>query len=497
MKNILLYPTLLYLLLAIFPSFAQDCECNILEVESNSVAPCTLVVGDIDTVSTVAGLKDAINYANSEGGNRTILIEDGTYPISTPVWFPYITGSDIVFRSLSGNRNDVIIEGTGMASVSPDNEHGFYIVGNNYVTSADLTIRNVGNHGIATQGDNTFVHNVRIQDTFEQMIKGTSAGDGADNGIVQCSLFEYTAGIGPQYYIGGLDIHEGGNWTVNDNIFIDIASPSASEAEHAVHFWDFSENNTIERNLILNCDRGIGFGLGDSPNDGGIIRNNMIYNDGTHPFNDVGIGLETSPNTRVYNNTVYIAYPNAIEYRFAATNNVEITNNLTNQLITSRNDGEADLLTNYIEALAPWFIDVTNGDLHLSETNINVVDQGTNLAEITLDFDKTERPISGITDIGAHELPAPVSITTIEMPTIEIQVFPNPALNSFTIQSSTSAIYDLTIYNVLNQKIISYPNVDLTTSLTVNSDNWEPGIYFCQFSDKNKVLQTLKIILTD
>lgn len=496
MNRIQLYATRLFLLMATFTSYAQDCECNISEVESNLVTPSSLVIGEVDTVVNVIELKDAINFANSMGGNRTILIEDGTYAISSPTWFPYITASNIVFRSLSGNRNAVTLIGTGMASVSPDNEHGFYIVGDN-ITIADLTIRDVGNHGIATQGDNTFIHNVRIQNTFEQMVKGTSAGDGADYGKIQCSLFEYTAGIGPQFYIGGLDIHEGSNWVVNDNIFKDIASPSSSLAEHAVHFWNFSENNTVERNLMINCDRGIGFGLGSSPNDGGIIRNNMIYSDGTHPFNDVGIGLETSPNTKVYNNTIYISYPNAIEYRFEATTNVEITNNLTNQLITSRNDGEALLTTNYIEALAPWFVDVTTGNLHLAITNENVVDLGTNLAEITLDFDKTARPIAGITDIGAHEFPIPVEINEIQQPLVQIQLFPNPAQNVFTIQSSSSAIYKVSIYNILNQEIISYVDIDLASSLTVNTSNWEPGIYFCQFSDQKMGLQRLKIIVSD
>lgn len=166
------------------------------------------------------------------------------------------------------------------------------------------------------------------------MLKGTSAGDGADNGKVQCSLFEYTAGVGPQFYIGGLDIHKGNDWIVRDNIFKNIASPSGSTAEHAIHFWKQCADNIIERNIIINCDRGIGFGLGNDVNNGnlgGIIRNNMIYNNGLGIFNDVGIGLEYSPNTKVYNNTIYIAYQNAIEYRWGATTNVNIANNLTNR----------------------------------------------------------------------------------------------------------------------------------------------------------------------
>ena len=76
----------------------------------------------------------------------------------------------------------------------------------------------------------------------------------------------------------------------------------------------------------------------------------MITNDGSGIFHDVGIGLETSPNTEVYNNTIHIAYQNAIEYRFSATMNVQIVNNLTNRGITSRNGGQAEEVNNYEEA---------------------------------------------------------------------------------------------------------------------------------------------------
>lgn len=487
-----------FLIVVIFTSLqlkGQDCECTLMEVENSTVSPCQLVIGEIINVATTAELKAAIKQANDEGGNKTILIADGTYQIATTASYPYITASNIVFRSQSGNRDAVILTGTGMKDVSPDVENVIFCVGNN-ITIADLTIKDVGNHGIATQGDNMFVHNVKIQNTFEQMLKGTSAGDGSDNSIVQCCLFEYPAGVGPQFYIGGLDIHEGSNWIVRDNIFKNIASPSASIAEHAIHFWDFSSDNTIERNWIINCDRGIGFGLGASPNDGGIIRNNMIYNNGNGLFNDVGIGLESSPNTKVYNNNIYVDYQNAIEFRFTETTNVDIINNLTNKRIQSRNGGEATLTTNYENAEESWFTDIETGNLRIPSEIMEVTDQGTPLEDVIKDCDKVLRPQGQSYDIGATEYEPTINNTKNKITTSTIRLYPNPIIESFTIKSDIHFNSDIKIYNLINQEVASYKNYNLTSGVLIETSKWVPGIYFCHISSLDKSTEVFKVIIS-
>jgi len=486
--------TFFSLLFTGFLGSAQICDCTISEVENNTVVPCTTIIGTVDTVYTTNELKTAITQANNIGGNMTILIADGTYQIASPSWYPYITASNMVFRSLSGNRDAVILTGSGMAEIAGV-ENVFYIVGDN-VTIANLTVQEVGNHGIAGQGDELFIFNVKIQDTYEQMIKGTSAGDGADNGRVQCSLFQYTNNVGPNFYIGGLDIHKGNNWVVSDNIFKNIASPSGSVAEHAVHFWNNSADNTIERNIIINCDRGIGFGLGSSPSDGGIIRNNMIYNDGTRPFNDVGIALETSPNTEVYNNTIYIEYQNAIEYRFVETINVEISNNLTNKLIKARNGATANVTSNYTTAPIAWFENPTTGDLRLNANIALVVDAGITIGNVTMDIDQTLRPLSASYDIGAHEYLGSAGINDVENSTSKIIAFPNPATSSFTLKSTVSSIANVTIYNVLNQKIASFEDQQLSSELVINTSEWQAGVYFCQISSSDLEPQLIRILIS-
>src|SRR5688572_2334842 len=210
-------------------TYAQTCTCTVAEVNSNSVAPCNIVIGDVVTVNSASSFRDAINQANANGGNMTILIEDGTYHVATTASYPYITASNLVIRSASGNRDMVILHGDGMKDVAPNTENGLGIAGNNVVI-ADLTIRDIGNHGIQVSGHNLYVHNVKIQDAYQQMLKGATAASSIDSAIVQCSLFEYTSGIGPNFYIGGLDIHKGRNWTVRDNVFKNIISPSGSVA---------------------------------------------------------------------------------------------------------------------------------------------------------------------------------------------------------------------------------------------------------------------------
>jgi hypothetical protein len=491
MKQLL--STLVSILITSF-LISQNCDCLISQVENNTVTPCDYTVGTVVNVTNEAEFISAVNQANNDGGNLTILIADGTYQIASTSWYPYITANNVVFRSLSGNRDAVILTGSGMADVS-GSEIGFNAVGDN-ITIADLTIKDVGNHAIAVTGNNLYVYNVKIQNTYEQMIKANNAGSDVNNGKVKCSLFEYTAGVGPQWYIGGLDIHRGTNWTVSDNVFKDISSPSQAVAEHAIHFWDSSADNTVERNIIINCDRGIGFGLGTSPNDGGIIRNNMITNDGTGVFSDVGIGLETSPNTKIYNNSIFIEYQNAIEYRFAATNNVEIANNLTNKIIKERNGAAATLSTNNENAVSSWFTNTGTGDLRLASNVSGVVDMGTSLTDVTQDIDQILRPQFLSYDIGAHEYPDLVELESQGERQSEVIVYPSPSKNQVTIRSVSNVISTLAIYNAYGQVIVDFNDVSLINGFSIDVSEWAEGIYYCKITELDNYTETVKFLVS-
>jgi hypothetical protein len=353
-------------------------------------------------VSNVSELVNAINNANA-GGDKLIECENGTYQLSDLL---HIIADSITIRSLTGNRDSVTIQGQGMAGgVS----HVFLVRGSDF-SIQDMTIGWVANHAIQIQGeqnaDRPRISNVRFVDTYEQMLK-VSAGGGefCDSGIVDNCMFEYSAGIGPQYYIGGVDCHRSRNWIVRNSVFRNIRSPSGSIAEHAIHFWNNSENTLAECNWIINCDRGIGFGLGSSPHLGGIIRNNMIYHDSTEGFADVGIAIETCPDCQIYGNTIYHehSYANAIEYRFTATTNAYVANNLTNKNIQARDGATGIDTSNITSAQSSWFVNVPNGDLHLGFAVPTVVDAGIPIAGLTHDFDGDPRPQGAGFDIGADE----------------------------------------------------------------------------------------------
>lgn len=365
-------------------------DLTIQAVFKETGAPDTVIVHNI------AELNQAETLAKN--GNITILVADGTYEL--PDQF-VIRGDHVTIRSLSGNADQVVIKGKGMDGGVP---HVFAVYADDF-TLEDVTIGWVHNHGIQVHGetdaDNLIVRNVHFRDTREQMLKVSFSQEVdaySDNGLVENCTFEYTAGIAPQWYVGGVDAHHAKNWVIRNNAFKHITSPENSLAEGAIHFWSDSENTLVEGNVIIDCGRGILFGLDNVHHYDGIIRNNFI-----HVVRDAGIYLANADGVQVYNNTVFVDsdYMNAIEYRFEDTNAL-IWNNLTNKAITARNGGTADLASNIKNASEAWFMDAAAGDLHLKSAIYAVIDQGIDIEGLTVDIDGESRE-AGKVDIGADE----------------------------------------------------------------------------------------------
>jgi len=374
----------------------EDCDC-----------PDPAEPGNTVIVNNVSQLENAINQANNQGGNMTIKVSPGVYALNNGfVITPNMSRLTIV--GTTGNRNDVILRGKGWNN----NAMSFiFLVQADEFTIAHLTLEQSSTHLIQIQSeedaDDFTAINVRFIDGKEQLLKVSKLAGGpySDNGMVACSSFEFTAGIAYQNYTGGIDAHRSRNWIVKNNTFRDIRRPSNEPVvEHAIHFWQESSNITVIGNQIINCDRGIGLGLGDNfsgGHSGGIVMNNFVHTD-----RGVGIGLEHSPDTKVYNNTVITDnYPRSIEYRFPGTTNVRITNNLISGTVSSRDGGTAvNTANNYQVSDFNIFANAANYDYHLVGSPSGIVDSGSNLSEVTADIDCDSRLSNGGIDIGADEL---------------------------------------------------------------------------------------------
>ncbi len=430
--------------------------------------------GVIDTVSTVGELQAALQQANQDSGNHTILLEDGTYELFNNLLYIGQNMSNLTIRSLSGDRDAVIVKGPGMdGNIS----HVFNVAAKNF-TAADLTIGWVANHAIQihaeSDADFPLIQNVKFVDVREQMLKvsGSVSSDFSDGGVVQCCEFEFTDGVGFQYYTGGIDAHRAKDWVVRNNIFRHIRSPENMLSEHAIHFWSWSENTLVENNLIINCDRGIGFGLGSSGHNGGTIRNNWV-----HTSRDVGIGLESAPDVKIYHNTVFTEnYFNSIEYRFTETVNTHIANNLTNKSVASRDGGTGTIESNFLFADASIFVDAEIFDYHLTDAHLAIANEGVLLAEAALDYDCHER-LDGLPDIGADEFDSVFNPTNNISRNESVRVFPNPSSGEFFIKNKTPIFIE--IYDLSGKKIIEKELPQGGQTLFLN--DLSSGVYFLKW----------------
>jgi uncharacterized repeat protein (TIGR01451 family) len=354
----------------------------------------------------------------------TILLRDGTYELHGDyLWF---STPGVTMRSASGNREAVVIDGnyetTEMVTVNASS-----------VTIADLTLRRAQTHPIHVTPPHdahitaTLIYNVHIIDPGEQAIKINQNGNQfPDNGVVACSHIEMTD-EGRSHvsgcYTGGVDAHRAWGWMIRDNVIEGFWCQNGL-SEHAIHFWTGSRDTIVERNVLIDDARGVGFGLGqsgsnwrvypDGPCPGadyvghfdGIIRNNFIFAGRDALFSsqygfDCGICLEQACGTQVLHNTVASTQSpfSSIEWRWPNTD-AEITNNLVSHNLRERDGASASLAGNLEDAPLSLFVDGTGGDLHLTEGASSAIGQGVN-AGVTTDIDGQTR--DSAPDIGADE----------------------------------------------------------------------------------------------
>ncbi len=196
-------------------------------------------------------------------------------------------------------------------------------------------------------------------------------------------------------------------WEISDNFFKDIKGRNGG-ARGAVFIWVRSRNVTVERNAIVNCDRGISFGNPSGSSNyvpgqehirDSIIRNNFIV-----PGPDAGIELWWADRVKVYNNTIWREDAEGPGLR-GGTDEWKITHiDVANNLVRGANmlTGDVRLRSNFFFGDLPIdVVDPRSGDLRLASFSEKVVNKGTPLLEVVDDFDGQPREFAP--DIGASE----------------------------------------------------------------------------------------------
>lgn len=389
-------------------SIAHTAGVFIAEPASAAIGPAvcpSLAVpsGTVIHVSTESALQAAIAALRS---GDTVMIAQGTYRLSGTFYLPNGV-VNVSIRGATGNRDDVILLGPGMNNTTVP--FGFWTGNVQNITFADFTMKDINQHTFIFNAgtESPVIHNIRMVDAGDQFVKSNpdGQGGGVDNGVVECSSMEYTT-VAPDGYTNGVDVHTGKNWIVRNNAFKNIRGPAGQPAGPAILMWNNSQDTISEGNLFLNCERGIAYGLINKVNDHlrGIIRNNIFYRSASQS-GDVGIGVASSPGTKVLNNTVIMSgtYPNAIEYRFADTMGVEIVNNLSDAGIQSRDGAFGQVSNNLANAQVSWFANASSGDLHILPIAVMAIDRAVPHPDVVTDYDGHVRLPGTAPDIGADE----------------------------------------------------------------------------------------------
>lgn len=373
-----------------------------------------------EPILRVANVEEWLQAVARAADGTTILLADGHYRATRPA---VLAGKKrITIRGASGDPAKVILSGRGW-DTDARNDDLLHIGHCESVTVADLTFADCRSYGIKVEAENApkdiHIYNCRFRDIGVRAVKGSAGKQPnvrAVKGSVRYCHFENTR-IPPANwlfggdYIAGIDMMALEDWTFSDNVFRNIKGRNGG-GRAAIFIWVRSRRVVVERNLIVNCDRGIAFGNpGQSTANtagetliyvaDGIIRNNFIAGGP-----DCGIELWHARGLQVQHNTVFRPERNwSRGIRIGAgTAQADIANNLVHGEIRMEG-GEANLRNNLATRLDGYFIDPSSGDLALTRAATNAVDRALPLPEVKHDIRRRLRDARP--DLGGWEADKP------------------------------------------------------------------------------------------
>ena len=305
----------------------RGCLMSVLAMAVAGGAISVPARGGTVNVSTPSGLVNAVNTAIPYDD---IVLAPGTYNLSSGLW---VDVNNVTIRGATGNRDDVVLVGGGMNTNS-----GVRVVMQllaDDLTVSDLTVSECFYNGIQVKGEydiaNIHISNVKTLNIGERHIKG-SWSIGSPSNMVDGIVIEnvYMLQTKPRLdnnpsgadYIGGIDAMSWNNPVIRDCVAQGIYGADGG-GNAAIFLWQGMNNMTVERNMIVDCAKGIGVGLTYAPGatisggwhaDGGAIRNNFIVRTDEYFYgNNIGLELCGLKNVDVQQNTIYS--PNGSYFR--------------------------------------------------------------------------------------------------------------------------------------------------------------------------------------
>ena len=368
---------------------------------------------EVIRVANVDELFRAIEHIAAGG---TILLSEGHYKLPRTIILQ--EKKNVTVRSAAGDPARVTLSGKGWDSEVKGDDI-LHIGRCNGITIADITLADCRSYGIKVEAENApkdiRIYNCRFRNIGVRAIKGSAGRDPnarAVRGSVSYCHFENTK-VPPAHwlfggdYISAIDMMALEDWTFSDNVFRNIKGRNGG-GRAAIFIWVRSRQVVVERNIIINCDRGVAFGNPGQSTANVVgerlvyVRDSIIRNNFITGGPDCGIELWYAEQVKVYNNSIWRPKRNwrrGIRVG-TGTSNTDIVNNLVHGEIRL-DGGEAQLRQNLTDRLENYFVDPTSGNLALTRAATGAIDQGVSLSDVTDDIRR--RPRTGRPDVGAWE----------------------------------------------------------------------------------------------
>ena len=371
--------------------------------------------GPVARVGTARALYEAARTCKP---GTTILLAAGVYVLDRPV---VVSADRVSLRGAGGDREKVILDRRGGRG---RRDACVLVAGADDVLIADLTCRDCDGHGVQIAphvgAQRTRIYNVKFHNIWTRGVKGSHPKYGHEpigadreeilrkrptGGEVRHCLFvnDHRKRLDDPYhgdYVGGIDMTWLKDWVIADNVFVGIRGRNGG-GRGAIFLWVHCEDVMVERNVIVNCDRGICFGnpSGSRPHmTRGLARNNFVVG-------GAGKAIEMcrTVDTRVCHNTVVarsVKHPRSVHF-FQGSKGGGSYNNI----VHGRVDVEAGVASggNVVGDCTGWFVNRAVGDLHLTAKAVRAFGAGRPLKDIRRDFDGQER--RSPPDAGADERP--------------------------------------------------------------------------------------------